>query len=103
MPITRQAACQQRATIPLLGALPTTPPSIGSPWNNFRMPKEEQSPTSSKAETSAVLIPSLQSSLSESLASLESLLSEDELVTSHQHDPETQAPGAYCRSAVTAN
>ncbi|KAG6895713.1 hypothetical protein C0992_013111 [Termitomyces sp. T32_za158] len=67
------------------------------------MPKEEQSPTSSKAETSAVLIPSPQSSLSELLTSLESSLSEDELVTSHQHNPERQAPGAYCRSATTAN
>ncbi|KAG6860062.1 hypothetical protein C0995_016341, partial [Termitomyces sp. Mi166 len=100
---TRQAAQQQRTTALLPGALPTTPPPISSPWNDFRTPREEQSPMSSEAETSAVLVPLLRSSSSESSKSTESLSSEDELITSHQTNSEKQSLSTYHQSTASAN
>ncbi|KAG5353040.1 hypothetical protein C0989_011008 [Termitomyces sp. Mn162] len=102
-PVTREAACQRRATVPLPGALPTTPPPISSPWNDFRTPREEQSPTTSEAETSAALIPWSPSCSSESSNNPESSSSEDELVISHQINPEKRSLGAYHKSTVSAN
>ncbi|KAG5350043.1 hypothetical protein C0989_000491 [Termitomyces sp. Mn162] len=67
------------------------------------MLREEQSPMSSKAETSATLIPSSLSSSSELLASLESSLSEDKLITSNQNNPEKRSLGAYCQLTAPAN
>ncbi|KAG5333590.1 hypothetical protein C0989_005267 [Termitomyces sp. Mn162] len=101
--VTRQAARQRRATAPLPGALPTTPPPTSSPWSDFRTPREDQSPTSSEAETSAVLIWSSQSYSPESSNSPESSSSEDELITSHQHNPERRSTSAYRQSTVSAN
>ncbi|KAH0585500.1 hypothetical protein H2248_008736 [Termitomyces sp. 'cryptogamus'] len=101
--VTRQAARQRRATVPLPGALPTTPPPISSPWNDFRTPREEQSPTTSEAETSVALIPSSPSCSSESSNNPESSSSEDELVISHQINPEKRSLGAYHKSTVSAN
>ncbi|KAG6876793.1 hypothetical protein C0992_011716 [Termitomyces sp. T32_za158] len=101
--VTRQAARQRRATAPLPGALPTTPPPNSSPWSEFRTPREEQSPMSSEAETSAVLIRSSQSSSSESSNSPESSSSEDERFTSHQPHPEGRSTGAYRQSTISTN
>ncbi|KAG5715931.1 hypothetical protein E4T56_gene20116 [Termitomyces sp. T112] len=101
--VTRQAARQQSTTAPLPGALPTTPPPISSPWNDFRMSREGQSPTSSEAKTSTALVESALSSSSEMSRSTESLSSEDEVISSHQSNPEQQSLGAYCHPTATTN
>ncbi|KAG5725083.1 hypothetical protein E4T56_gene10298 [Termitomyces sp. T112] len=76
---------------------------MSSSWSDFRTPREDQSPTSSEAETSAVLIRSSQSYSPESSNSPESLSSKDELITSHQHNPERRSTSAYRQSTVSAN
>ncbi|KAG6870525.1 hypothetical protein C0995_012427, partial [Termitomyces sp. Mi166 len=68
---------QRRNLAPISGALPTTPPPSDTPWTDFRMPKKEPSPMTSKAETSAILAPSPPPSLSE-----------DDFTPSHQNNPE---------------
>ncbi|KAH0585946.1 hypothetical protein H2248_007232 [Termitomyces sp. 'cryptogamus'] len=104
MPLTtRQAACEQKTSGPLPGALPTTPPPASTPWNNFWMPKEESSPMSSEAETLAVLLPLLLSSLSKSFNNSGSLLSKDNFTPFHHNNPTIKPCNAHFPPAVTVN
>ncbi|KAG5350682.1 hypothetical protein C0989_009832 [Termitomyces sp. Mn162] len=100
---TRQAARERKTSGPLPGALPTTPPPAGTPWNDFRMPKEESSPTTSEAETSAVLLPSSPSSSSEFSNNSGSSSSEDDFTPFHHNNPTIKPRNARFPPAAIVN
>ncbi|KAG6867566.1 hypothetical protein C0993_001087 [Termitomyces sp. T159_Od127] len=99
----RQAAHKQEFSAPLPGALPTTPSPTGTPWTDFRTPKEEPSSTSSEAEALAAPAASPQSSSSESSKTSGSSLSEADITPAHQNNPAIKSLGAYRLLRTTAN